>query len=307
MATSQFYKISQIILKDNKITRTNYKATTNIAYQIASCSKFITSLVVAKLYEADVLDYDENINKYLKKWKCPVVITLKNLLTHTSGATDHNGYMGFEPQTPLRQTLNLNMEILDGKTFSKPVQFTEKPNKQFIYSGAGYQVIQQVLEEITGRRLHQLMQKYIFTPLGMKNSTGKLLYTGKHNYKIADMKEQYRMYPETAAAGVWMSPNDLMILLIDLMNGINNDKSKILSRDTIKKITTGQICKLKEQWGLGMHAQPGMFSHGGMNYSYLMNFYCDYKKRKIEVIMVNYVSNKYTKGIMSNAKRLLNK
>ena len=60
-------------------------------YQIASCSKFITSLVVAKLYELKKLDYDTDINKYLKKWKCPTKITLRQLLTHSSGSSDHNG------------------------------------------------------------------------------------------------------------------------------------------------------------------------------------------------------------------------
>lgn len=43
----------------------------------------------------------------------------------------------------------------------------------------------------------------------------------------------YRMYPETAAAGVWMSCNDLM-------NSYNNDNGKILSRDTVKLITKGE-------------------------------------------------------------------
>ena len=65
------------------------------------------------------------------------------------------------------------------------------------------------------------MKQYIFAPLDMNNSTGKLLYENKHNYKLADMDGLYRMYPETAAAGVWMSCNDLVNLGIDLINGYN--------------------------------------------------------------------------------------
>lgn len=64
------------------------------------------------------------------------------------------------------------------------------------------------------------MKQYIFTPLNMNNSTGKLLYENKHSYKLADMNGLYRMYPETAA-GVWMNCNDLI-------NGYNKDESKIL-------------------------------------------------------------------------------
>jgi CubicO group peptidase (beta-lactamase class C family) len=56
-----------------------------------------------------------------------------------------------------------------------------------MYSGAGFQVIQQVIEKITNKRLYQLMKQYIFTPLNMNNSTGKLLYENEHDYKLADM------------------------------------------------------------------------------------------------------------------------
>ena len=42
---------SHITYTNGKTTVKNYKSTANTMYQIASCSKFITSLIVAKLYE----------------------------------------------------------------------------------------------------------------------------------------------------------------------------------------------------------------------------------------------------------------
>ena len=130
-------------------------------YQIASCSKFITAIVVAKLYELGKLDYDTDINKYLKKWKCPKKgITLKHLLTHTSGSSDGNGYLGYPPQDPQQQDLDLNIKIINGKLVSKPFNITEKKGSKFMYSGAGFQVIQQVLEEITNERLYSLIERF---------------------------------------------------------------------------------------------------------------------------------------------------
>ena len=146
---------------------------------------------------------------------------MRHLLTHTSGSSDHNGFLGMEPQVKYTQNLELNIKILNGESYSKPFNITEKIGKKFMYSGAGFQVIQQVIEEITNKRLYQLMKQYIFTPLNMNNSTGKLLYENKHDYKLADMNGLYRMYPETAAAGVWMSCNDLVKLGIDLINWFN--------------------------------------------------------------------------------------
>ena len=157
------FNASKLIYNDGKTTTKNYKSTSDTMYQIASCSKFITSLVVAKLYELGKIDYDTDINKYLKKWKCVKKgVTLRHLLTHTSGSSDHNGFLGMEPQVKYTQNLELNIKIINGESYSKPFNITEKIGKKFMYSGAGFQVIQQVIEETTNKRLYQLMKQYIF-------------------------------------------------------------------------------------------------------------------------------------------------
>ena len=288
---------SKIVYDNGKIIIKNYKSTSDTMYQIGSCSKFITAIVVAKLYELGKLDYDTDINKYLKKWKCPQKgITLKHLLTHTSGSSDGNGYLGESPQRYLEQNLDFNIKIINGE-WSLGTRFntTEKPGKKFMYSGAGFQVIQQVLEEITNERLYKLMEKYLFTPLNMKNSTGKLLYEGEHNYLLADMDGLYRMHLETAAAGIWMSCNDLLTFTLDLMNSYNNNSGKILQQETMKLITknynTGDK-KLFEKWSLGMeHVEDEdgnrKFGHSGGLYGNQVDCYCIPDKNYINIFMIN--------------------
>jgi CubicO group peptidase (beta-lactamase class C family) len=281
--------------KKGKTEENKYKSSKDKMYQIASCSKFITSLVVAKLYELNKLDYDTDINTYLKKWKCKTKgITLRHLLTHTSGSSDGNGFLGMEPAVKYKQDLQLNIDIITGNSYSKPFNITETPGKKFIYSGAGFQVIQQVLEEITGERLHKLMQNYVFNPIDMKSSTARLLYD-KHNYKLADMNGLYRIHPETAAAGVWMSCNDLLSLGKDLIKGYNDDESKILKQETIKMITKVEHPKWEkddENWGLGMFVSQKygkkLFGHNGANYAYGMDFYCIPENEEIYIRMYNY-------------------
>jgi CubicO group peptidase (beta-lactamase class C family) len=305
------YQASKIIYKNGKIIKKNYKSTSDTMYQIASCSKFITALVVAKLYELDKLDYDTDINKYLKKWKCNKKgITLKYLLTHTSGSSDYNGFLGMEPQVLYKQNLELNIKIINGDSYSKPFNITKKIGEKFMYSGAGFQVVQQVLEEITNKRLYQLMEQYIFKPLKMNNSTGKLLYEKKHDYPLANMNYLYRMYPETAAAGVWMSCNDLLILATDLMNGYNNDKSKILQQSTIKLITKGEHPEWQKEYnnyGLGMFVGEiygnKLFAHNGNNYGYKMHFHCVPETNYIEIYMFNH-NPKYNKNLYKVVNQL---
>jgi CubicO group peptidase (beta-lactamase class C family) len=293
------FSCSKIVYDNGNISAKNYNSTSDTMYQIASCSKFITAIVVAKLYELGKLDYDTDINKYLKKWKCPKKgITLKQLLTHTSGSSDRNGYLGMFPQYPLTQDLDLNIKIINGNLYSKPFNITEKKGSKFMYSGAGFQVIQQVLEEITNERLYILMEKYIFTPLNMKNSTGKLLYEGQHNYSLADMDGLYRIHPETSAGGVWMSCNDLLTLALDLMTSYNDNSGKILQQETMKLITKGvvqpDLNKKHIKWGLGMlvvnEDEEGIhrFEHCGHNEGDKMNFYCIPEKKYVNIYMLNY-------------------
>ena len=73
------------------------------------------------------------------------------------------------------------------------------------------------------------MDKYIFKPLKLKHSTGKVLYPNKHNYNLAKIKNwDYKLYPYTASAGIWMSTNDLFKIIKDLSNGYKSDTSKLL-------------------------------------------------------------------------------
>jgi len=146
----------------------------------------------------------------------------------------------------------------------------------------------------------------------MKNSTGKLLYNGKHKYKLCDTNGLYRLYPETAAAGIWMSPNDLFILVKDLMDGYNHNQSKILTQKTILKITKGEHPQWNNtftNYGLGMfvnknHQGNKLFAHHGNNYSYMMKFHCIPDKKIIEIIMINY-SPKYFNNVISKANKIM--
>ena len=251
-------------------------------YQIASCSKFITSIVVGKLYELGKLDYDTDITKYLKKWKCPANnITLRTLLNHTSGTNDGLGYLGYEPFT-LKKDLPTNIETINGEDSHKGVNFVEKPGKIEMYSGAGYQVIQQVLEEITGKHLYQLMNQYIFRPLKLTNSTGKILYPGKHKYKLSNMNNCYRLYPETAAAGVWMSGNDLLKICMDLCNSYKYDTGKLLKKETLMLFSNQNIGPYN------IIKNKIIFGHSGQNYGYKMKMMCYPMEGKCTIVLTNY-------------------
>jgi len=300
-----FYEISAINFDDDKIIYKNYNSTINKMFQLQSISKFITSLIVAKLYELGKINYETDINKYLKKWKCPIKgITLKHLLSHTSGADESPYNDGELPQKKMKQTLQLNIDILNGKYINRPFRVIDKIGKKFMYSNPGYQLIQQIVEEITGKPLYKLMEKYIFKPLKMMNSTGKLLYDNKHNYNLASYQNLYRMFPDTAAAGVWSSSGDLLKLGLDLLNGYNKNESKILSQLTIKMIIKPIINLQKNfSWSMGMMVGKINgdlhFGHGGSSDLYENIFVIFPEKKKIVIILTHHNPKYYPNNIIS--------
>lgn len=154
------------------------------------------------------------------------------------------------------------------------------------------------------------MDKYIFKQLDMNNSIAKLLYENKHSYKLADMNGLYRMYPETAAAGVWMSCNDLLILALDLMNSYNDDTGKILQQSNIQMITKGEHPEWQKKYknfGLGMFVgminNKKLFAHNGDNYGYKMHFHCVPEKEYIDIFMLNH-NPKYFKNLFIISNKL---
>ena len=84
------------------------------------------------------------------------------------------------------------------------------------------------------------------------------------------------------------------------MNGYNDNKSKILTQNTIKMITQEE----KFNYGLGMFAHEiegnKIFGHDGNNYGYKMKFICNPTKKYIEILMVNY-NPKFSKNIRTDA------
>src|SRR5689334_1081880 len=72
-------------------------------FQVASMSKWFTAMAVMTLVEQGRVDLDAPVSRYVKRWKLPQSefdnngVTVRRLLSHTTGLTDGLGYRGFPP------------------------------------------------------------------------------------------------------------------------------------------------------------------------------------------------------------------
>ncbi len=102
------------------------------------------------------------------------------------------------------------------------------PGEGFNYSGGGYCVVEQALQDISGKSLQDQMEEQVFGPSGMRQSffsyqlseeqLGEIC-TG-HTKKGKPIKDRYHVYPQQAAAGLWTTPVDLVQFLMSIQESV---------------------------------------------------------------------------------------
>lgn len=233
-------------------------------FSACSISKFLTGMLVMKLINQGLLDLDEDVNNRLVSWKVPENdftkskrVTLRSLLSHQSGIIDPKNSFGELKSITCIPSL---VELLEGKTpYCKvPIEVSYEPESRFDYSDAGFCIIQQLIEDVTGKPFHQVMKERIFEPLKMGSSTlgmeipdmDKDKFSCGHNKygKLVDGK--YPFYPYPAASGLWTTSLDLAKLVIELMDAIKGESKLGISSSAIKDMISPQRGKA---WaGLGL-------------------------------------------------------
>lgn len=137
------------------------KVTPTTSFRLASVSKQFTATAILLLAQDGTLSIDDPIRRWLPE--LPVVadaITLRQLLSHTSGLYDYEDLMdpADSRQVHDRDVLRL-LESEDRLYFT--------PGSSYRYSNSGYALLTLVVERVSGQRYADFLQKRVFAPLGM--------------------------------------------------------------------------------------------------------------------------------------------
>jgi methyl acetate hydrolase len=235
-------------------------------FNMASMTKPVTSVAIMMLVEEGKLKLDDEVAKYLPKWKDPVVIskfneadgtyetrpakrpiTIRHLLTHTSG-------IGYGFSSPMLAKI---IEKTKKNELDLPLLFD--PGESWAY-GASTRVLGHVVEAISGQKIDVFLQSRIFGPLGM-NDTSYLVPTAKYprgvavNARDAGGKFEERPTPATLPAsvqgdgGLYGTASDYGLFLRMLLNRGTLNCKRILSEQWVKTMlepNTGTVV-VKEQ------------------------------------------------------------
>ena len=232
-------------------TLRNTPMTKDTIFNMASMTKPVTSVAIMMLVDEGKLKLDDEVAKYLPKWKDPVVIskfneadasyetrparrpiTIRHLLTHTSG-------IGYGFASPM---LTKIMEKTKKAELDLPLLFD--PGDSWAY-GASTRVLGHVVEAISGQKIDAFLQARILGPLGM-NDTSYLVPTTKYprvvavNARNESGKFEERPMPATLPAqvqgdgGLYGTASDYGLFLRMLLNRGTLNGKRILSEQSVK-------------------------------------------------------------------------
>jgi CubicO group peptidase (beta-lactamase class C family) len=251
-------------------------------FQAASISKPVAAMAVLKAVQDGRLALDEDVNRYLTSWKVPSSdatarqpVTLRSLLSHTSGTDDGFGFPGYDPGAPV-PTL---AQILNGEKPSNVGQVLVKrpPLTSFKYSGGGITLVQLLMTDVFRRPFPDLMQASVLTPIGMTRSAYEQPLSAERDKNAARGHDRggrargvkWHVYPELAAAGLWTTPTDLARFGIEIQKSLQGRSNRVLSRAIATEMATPVgVGPFAIGMQIGKNGEGWYLSHGGSNWGF---------------------------------------
>lgn len=268
-------------------------------FQAASISKPVTAMAIMRMQQDGVLQLDSNVNDYLTEWQLEVnnfnetvPVTPRHLLSHTGGISVH-GFPGYEPTEVIPNLL----EILDsdGSANTWVVRPVRAPG-EYMYSGGGYCILQQLLIEQEARSFPDLMQDRVLDPLEMNQSTFMQPLDSNRMEKAASgylpdgkiVQGRRHVYPEMAAAGLWTTASDLAKFGIDLQGSYQGASNKVLQPETAQEMLR-PVFENSVAHGIFLeeYGDEVYFGHGGWNAGFSSQLVMNRDRDYGVVVMLN--------------------
>ena len=212
----------------------NIKNTSKTKIRIGSINKHFTAVLIMQQVQAGKLSLDDTLSKFDLGFKADIAnqITVRQLLSHTSGFADIFNQEYFETYQSLKD-INAKLPLL----IDKPL--VSKPGEKHNYSNYGYIVLGAILEKIEGKTFAQILQQHILKPINANNTEYALtdLVKGKaKSYHFAPLGKKIDRTPMlenvTPDGGMYSTPHDLALFFSSLFYSeklLNNKAKAILT------------------------------------------------------------------------------
>jgi CubicO group peptidase (beta-lactamase class C family) len=299
---------------------------TDALFWIASMSKPITVTALMILVDEGKVKLDDAVERYLPEFanvkiivtsnngsqvrlqKPRHAITVRNLLSHTSGIPFSSSI-----EQPTLDVLALATRV---KSYALvPLLF--EPGTNYSYSNAGINTAARIIEVASGMSYTEFLQKCLFDPLGMKDTTfwpskeqlTRLPKSYRPTFDKTNLEETtitQLKYPlddhkrrPMPAGGLFSTAADLARFCQMILNkGVFQGK-KVLTESAVSEMTRKQTGDaIKTEYGLGWETAGGVFGHGG---AYATNMTIDPNRGLILVYLVQHAGFPGNGGVSKEA------
>lgn len=227
----------------------NRKAELSTRYAVGSISKQFTAAALLLEQERGKLSLDDKVSKYFPELTRASEVTVRELLSHTSG------YEDYAPQDYLipEWTRPITPQDILNRWAKKPLNFD--PGTRWQYSNTNYVLAGEILEKVSGEKLLPFLNESFFAPLGMASAGDCEV----HSPADATAYTRYSLGPPRQvgreASGWYFGAGELCMTASDLAKwDIAFLAKKILSANSYAEFT--REVKLKN--GTGTHYGLGV-------------------------------------------------
>ena len=279
--------VSLAVMRDGKVIKaTGYglaslelkvPVTPQMVFHGGSLSKAFTAAAVMMLVEEGKVGLDDKISKYLPEappaWD---KVTVRHLLTHTSGIRDFFGEDG-DPQYDFHRDYSEDEEV---RMFAaQTTRFA--PGEKWSYCNAGYVILGVMIHRVTGKSWFEFEKERIFDPLGMTSvrliGTDDIIPNRASGYALVN--GQLKIEP-------WISPGwysdaagCLYLNVFDMAKwdaALNTER--LIRRSTLEqmwtpvKLNDGSLYPYGFAWRIGDVGGHRLIQHDGVDFAFTTRF-----------------------------------
>jgi CubicO group peptidase (beta-lactamase class C family) len=258
------------------VSRKDDPVTTRSLFHMASITKTFVATSIMQLVEAGKIDLAAPVTRYLPYFRMADeryrAITVRQMVTHTSGMPDVDDYEWDKPQYD-EGALERYVRSL------APFKLEFAPGEKFQYSNMAFEILGDVIAKVSGEPFDNYVQRHILTPLGMKDSTlmvkqadQKLLAWG-HELDETGAPFPSKVYPynrmHSPSSNLHSNVLDMSRYAIANLNRGELDGARILKTSTYDVMWTpsgefgGKPAPTGISWFLDDYKGNRIVSHGG--------------------------------------------
>lgn len=263
----------------------------NKLFPIASYQKSVTGLAVQQLINQHKLSLSTKVSKYLPEVPNANNITIKNLLTHTSGLADASR-MQTKPLTTEKQEVNFTLH--NSKIHNRIGQWH--------YANVNYGLLAIIISKVTHQSYHKYIAKHVFKVYGI-NSV-KFYTQLKSNKDVTKSigrtfnKDPYEKSPwnylkremstEYGAGEIFMSPRDYWKFIY---------RAVIANNKVISQYQKMKFANSDTPYYAGFYLHPNEIHANGSYDGYACTFFTNTKSKKTIMLFSNNINLKQSREL----------